>query len=263
VQNSDIIRLCARDTEPDRYAAALLAPVAARADLMVLAAYLGDVARIPLTVSDPTLVEIRLQWWRDALSAGAQGGLSGNPISDEMVRTMSRHGLDLRDVLAPLDARSFEVSEHGLDFEPYLDDAEAAPARMAAKILGLPPPSADQTRGYALIRLALRLPLLLAKGHWPVPSAVSGNRDPRMLNEAEARDVVQATTAELVRSALQSPKIDRQCLATLPASLVTAYAKALQKPSRDALRQPADIAPLTRLCRLWWASFRSPRSATS
>ena len=66
------IRESARLNESDRYISALLAPRAARDDLITLAAYLGEVRRIALTVSETALGEIRLQWWRDVLSAGAQ-----------------------------------------------------------------------------------------------------------------------------------------------------------------------------------------------
>ena len=77
------IREAARVHEPDHTIAAMLAPRTVRVDLITLAAYCGEVRRIPLSVSDATLGEIRLQWWRDVVSAGAQGGLSGNPIADE------------------------------------------------------------------------------------------------------------------------------------------------------------------------------------
>lgn len=265
----EFIRTEAREKVPDWYASALLAPFDMRNDLIVLASYLGNVSRIPLTISDPVLAEIRLQWWRDTLSAGAQGGLSGNPIADELVRTISRHELAMDDVLAPLDARSFELydietADDGQRlFDAYLDDTEGAAARLAAQILATakitqPLVYADVTRPYALIRTAVRLPRLLALGRWPVPTQYSSGRDPRLLPEPEARAVIRYTTAALVKEALEAPKAPVS-QATLPAALTRSYARALLNPRRDALRQPADIAPLTRLARLWIASFQSQK----
>ena len=64
----------ARELDYDRYLAALLAPRAARDGLMALAAFHGEIARIPRTVREPGVGDIRLQWWRDALrDAGRHG----------------------------------------------------------------------------------------------------------------------------------------------------------------------------------------------
>ena len=63
--SDDVIRLAARAYERDRYLAALLSPAARRDDLLVLAAFAGDVGRIASSVSEPMMGAIRLQWWRD------------------------------------------------------------------------------------------------------------------------------------------------------------------------------------------------------
>ena len=39
-------------------------------------------------------------------------------------------------------------------------------------------------------------------------------------------------------------------LAFLPLALVETYLRALERPGRDVLRAPAEIAPLTRVCRI-------------
>ena len=63
------VRDAARAYDRDRYLSALLAPSRARDDLVVLAAYLGEIQRVPLMIREALAGEIRLQWWRDALSA--------------------------------------------------------------------------------------------------------------------------------------------------------------------------------------------------
>ena len=58
--------------DPDRFAAAMAAPVAARKVLFPLYAFNLEVARAPWVTEEPMIAEMRLQWWRDAL--GEIGG---------------------------------------------------------------------------------------------------------------------------------------------------------------------------------------------
>ena len=71
----------ARLSAPDRALAAKLAPPPARDDLVTLAAYLGEAARVARSATEPTLGLTRLAWWRGAIEQGYEGAQSGNPIS--------------------------------------------------------------------------------------------------------------------------------------------------------------------------------------
>ena len=67
----DVVRTSARAHAPDRFYAALFAQAEARADLIALAAFSGEIERISRQVSEAALGEIRVAWWRDAfLSRG-------------------------------------------------------------------------------------------------------------------------------------------------------------------------------------------------
>ncbi|AAV95398.1 squalene/phytoene synthase family protein [Ruegeria pomeroyi] len=59
--------------DPDRFAAAMAAPVAARRVLFPLYALAVEVARAPWASAEPMIAEMRLQWWRDALEELALG----------------------------------------------------------------------------------------------------------------------------------------------------------------------------------------------
>ena len=84
----DAIAASARAGEPDRYLAALLAPPSARPHLLALAAFLGELARVPARVTrEPAMGQIRLQWWRDAIAAPA-GARTGNPVADALRATI-------------------------------------------------------------------------------------------------------------------------------------------------------------------------------
>ena len=85
------VRGCARAHDFDRYLAALLAPRDVRDDLIALAATVGEIARVPATVKEPMMGEIRLTWWRDWLAKPLAEGLSGNPVADAMRRAIARH----------------------------------------------------------------------------------------------------------------------------------------------------------------------------
>ena len=75
IANLEAVRASARLNAPDRYYAALFAPAAVRDDLIALAAFCGEIARIGRQVSEPVMGEIRITWWRDALLAAEHGAV--------------------------------------------------------------------------------------------------------------------------------------------------------------------------------------------
>ena len=79
----DEVAAIAREGEPDRYLAALLAPAPEREALLALAAFAAELTRIPLrVVQEPMMGEIRLEWWRTAL---ASGDVAAYRISDARI----------------------------------------------------------------------------------------------------------------------------------------------------------------------------------
>ncbi len=59
--------------DPDRFLAAMAAPVEARERLFPLYAFNLEVARAPWVTKEPLIAEMRLQWWRDAVAEVAEG----------------------------------------------------------------------------------------------------------------------------------------------------------------------------------------------
>lgn len=262
----------ARSFARDRYLSALLSPAAARDDLIVLAAYLGEIERIPLLADDPTIGEIRLQWWRDALMAP---GPSGNPVADGMRELGVRRSFPEALLIAPIEGASRQLYEDGVAdahaLDHYADEAEGAALRMSLAILGSPEGSANTLvepagRALALTRLGLALPQHLAHGRMPLPPAFLGDaHDPRGASPDEARRATRALLTRLAADAASaldafrsaSAKMDRGLFAAfLPLSLVQPYFKAMLAPKRDVLREIADISPLSRVLRLWLAQWR-------
>lgn len=258
----------------DRYLAALLAPAAAQADLVVLAAYLGEISRIPLVAHDAAIGEIRLAWWRDALSAPAQA--SGHPVADALRELQGRRSLSLDLLLAPIEGFGRELYEDGVadarELMLYANETEGAAIRLALAILGggkdldaehLVEPAA---RALALTRLALTLPQHLSLGRLPLPVEFLGPaRDPRGASAGEAREAVRMLLTRLsndASGALSQFRSGQARLSSgllpafLPACLVEPYFKSMLAPRRDALVEIADISPLTRVVRMWFAHWR-------
>lgn len=278
IARAEVVR-AARDTAYDDYAAALLAPAGpVRDDLMTVAAYLGDIARIPLQVSDPVLGEIRLQWWRDALTdrAGA-----GHPIAEAMAGLLARRSIPLHTVLAPLEVRAAElypdVFPDDAAFDAYAVGGERAHLILRRHIVqnaiegsAVSPRSASAPDGLeeraarvlGLTRLLVRLPHLMSKGRWPLPGPRLGIVAPDDAPSLKD-DAVTATLTGIVSDARQSlgPLIGdlrrimpQNRLIFLPVALAGPYLRVLERGGHDPLHDIAELQPMARLGRLWLAA---------
>jgi 15-cis-phytoene synthase len=77
-----------RASDKERYRAGLRAPVPKRQHLYALAAWAVEIARVSEAVRTPLVGEIRLQWWRDALSG--EGEAACNPVAAALLDTFGR-----------------------------------------------------------------------------------------------------------------------------------------------------------------------------
>jgi phytoene synthase len=238
----------ARANALDRYLAARLAPRAARRDLIALAAFVGDTARIAATASEPLIAEIRLQWWRDVLEPGpAEGEATGNPIADALREAIARHGLPAGPFAKLLDARSRaldpEFGMSGAALDQHLDETDGAAFRLAARILGVPPgEAADKLRTVPLMLEARqRSPRAHLVNDWAelAPAILDGAR---------------GSLQQVRRSSRAAPESANAAI--LPTALVEPYLAALERLGPGIVRERADISPLTRVWRLWRASIR-------
>jgi phytoene synthase len=256
----------ARDLAYDDYLSALLAPRDGLDDLIVVAALLGELARVPLTVSDAPLGEIRLQWWRDALSSTVR---TGHPVADAAIALARRLDAPLIDVVSPaLEAYAAELyAEPFHSNEAFLAYVTAVPNctfTLRAAILGTPdvlsdPIVSDAARTLGLVRTCVRLPQLLAKGRTPL----SAEAQPAETGDGDNEDALRTAISNLIRQAaadwaglrlrLRSAKSDvRRVL--LPVALSGPYWHAIQSFDRDVLRDVGEPSPLERATRLWLAA---------
>ena len=275
---TDAVRAAARRGEPDRYLAALLAPRRVRGDLAALAAVSAELARVVQIVSEPMVGEIRLQWWRDAVETVARGESAAHPIADALGGAIRRHGLPVALVQSLIDARSIELGmEPAADEQgpgAYLDAAEATLFRLALLVLGVPEaPVQDAVvtaaaRAYGVARRPGRLLLAVHAPEVPLPCPHAGGTDGRSEpvpaseqgGDAAARHAL-AVLRQGARSALAAARTGTQKMeprslpALLPLVMVEPYLRAQERVA-DPLRDVADVAPLTRVWRIWWANMR-------
>jgi phytoene synthase len=221
--------------DPDRFAAAMASPVAARHVLFPLYAFNVEVARAPWVTQEPMIAEMRLQWWRDVLEQIATGA----PVRRHEVATPLARALDAADARALdalVEARRRDIErapfQTDADLDAYLDATAGGLMRVAARALarpaGDPPDAAAEealqrlARGTGLARYRQAVPDLEARGRVPLvdgrPEAIGarvretlatspGPRELRRLLPPASRPAMIEgfLTAALLRQALRDP----------------------------------------------------------
>src|SRR5919202_4066706 len=133
-----------RDADRDRFLAALFAPEPSRRGLRALYAFNVEVSRVRDRVSEPLPGEIRLQWWRDAVSAGEEGtgaaeDAAAHPVAATLLDTISRFRLPRQAFRDLLDARVFDLYDDPMptvgDLEGYAGETSSVLVRLASLIL--------------------------------------------------------------------------------------------------------------------------------
>ncbi|MGI9521995.1 MAG: squalene/phytoene synthase family protein [Hyphomicrobiaceae bacterium] len=102
----------------DSYLAATLAQRNRRQDLIVLAAFSGEIQRIVRTVGEPVIAAIRLQWWREALDL-ARTSQTGHRMADALRDMIACNRLPTGLFIGHIDAQEFELQSR---LAPTLDD---------------------------------------------------------------------------------------------------------------------------------------------
>lgn len=167
----------------DRYLMILFAPEAVRADLWALFAFNAEIAKTREQVSEPMLGEIRLQWWRDALTSLEKGEVRENPVCEALTGLYGRGDQRLySDMLALVNARASD-----LDDQPFKDQASMVEyarstggrlQQLAARVITAKPSQDDHVAaghvgtGWAITGLIRALGFQLAMNRLTVPEDV-------------------------------------------------------------------------------------------
>jgi phytoene synthase len=129
-----------RDSDKDRYLAALFAPAERRPDLYAIYAFDLETAAVAQRVRDPAAGEIRLQWWQDALTQEGDDG--GHPVLKALLEATAARGIDGTLPLQVIDARRRALyagkDQTEAEFELIASESEGSIFRMAAEALNGP-----------------------------------------------------------------------------------------------------------------------------
>jgi len=211
-----------RRADPERFLAAMAAPVAARAVLFPVYAFNIEVARAPWVTQEPMIAEMRLQWWADALEEIAAGGL----VRRHEVVTPLAHVLDASGAALLTDlveARRWDITrepfEDAAAFAHYIETTSGNLLQAAALALGPAAPEVLRDAGYALglANWFRAIPALEAAGRKPLvdgrPEAVRALAKDGLarLRRARAarRQVSRAAGAALLPLWLAGPVLGR------------------------------------------------------
>lgn len=126
-----------RSGDYDRYISVLFAPKDRRAGLAALYAFNLELARIQDAVKEPLAGELRLRWWRDAITSGNVEGHS--PVLTALLAAIKRYDLPLKAFMRMCDARVFDLYHDAMpsrtDLEGYYGDTSALVIQLACHIL--------------------------------------------------------------------------------------------------------------------------------
>jgi 15-cis-phytoene synthase len=98
-----------READRDRYLATLFAPAEHRGALFSLYAFSVEIARVRDLAREPMPGEIRLQWWREALSGERAGEAAAHPVAAALHATLARYGFVTAPLLELIDERRFDL----------------------------------------------------------------------------------------------------------------------------------------------------------
>jgi phytoene synthase len=125
----------------DRFVTALFAPPGQREALMLLYAFNIEIAKVQESVREPMAGMIRLQWWRDSLIAGADGGACDNhPIARPLGELIRDRGLPLEPFDDLISARQDDLEgacpADLAEVERHAERSSAALTALALAVLG-------------------------------------------------------------------------------------------------------------------------------
>lgn len=262
-----------RQADKDHFLATLFAPAALRPHLYALYAFAIEIAQIRDRITNPLAGEVRLQWWRDALTA-ASGEAGGNPVAAALIATIARFGLPEATLLDLIDAHQFDLYAEPMaslaDLEAYADATAGSVIRLAVHILSGSAPAEDDVIRSAGIALGMtdilwRLPLHVARGQLYLPADVLARHSvqPADIFARRTKPGLYAALADLVAVARRSLDAVRAEAGRLPPEWLPALLPLSVLPLR--LRRlerdhPLQLSPVPQWRRQWamWRAARRP-----
>jgi NADH dehydrogenase [ubiquinone] 1 alpha subcomplex assembly factor 6 len=266
-----------RRHDRDRFQTALFAPARKREALFALYAFNYEIARVRESVSEEMLGLIRLQWWREAITA-AYG--DAPPRRHEIVEAVTAAIRERRLSRAHFDWL-IDTRERDLDdappaslaaLEDYAEGSSAALIYLALEVLDAATPVAREAGrhvgiAYALAGLLRAMPVHASTGRSFMPEdiATEAGLDPRdysalrttaALRQA-VRIIAEAASGHLAAAGELQPKIPAGAMpALLPARIAATTLRRLERAGFDPFSSAALRPDPLQSWRLAWAAWR-------
>jgi len=246
-----------RELDRDRYFAALVLPARVRGAAIALYAFNAEIAAISGRVREPAAGEIRLQWWRDALSGTSHGEVRQNPVADALLAAVEERQLPTAPLVRLIDARRFDLYNDPMPdaaaFEGYAGETASVLFQLVAMLLNGGPVEAADAAGHLGVAQAM-IGHLRAFGYnaargriflpWSVFAANGVERS--HIFAGQSGDGLLAALGQIREMATSHlDKADR-AVAALPRSLRSAFAPAIvlhAQLSRLPGQGPFDMVP--------------------
>jgi phytoene synthase len=276
--NSSICEDIAREHDRDRWLAALFAPEPARRHLHALIAFDHEMRILRSRVRAPIAGEIRLVWWREALTGLRDDEARGHPVAAGLLDAIKTFGLPLNLLENAVAARQFDLYDDPMpslnDLEGYCGEICSSWFQLGALILaagrdvGAADASGHAGVAYAVTQLLRGLPASAARGQVYPPRDLLQKHgvSPEDLLARRAGAGLAAALRELGAVARRHLAEAETRLAELPTEITPAYAPLAVVPlylaklerSADApFGAEVEVAPWRRQWALWrWARRR-------
>lgn len=267
-------------TDPDRRMAALFAPPEIRGRLFALYAFYHEIAKVPDTVSEGVIGEMRLAWARDALEDlySDPPRVRRHDVYEALSELREAPGTPAKDDLTTLvEARAADLGEGPFptreDRRDYVDRTAVALMRLAARLtrpdldLGGEAGAAVMAAGrlWGFVGLIRAFPALCQAGRPPFSADELAGNDISELDLSRGRkgEAARAAMSGLFKEAEDARAMLSRTRSSLPAEVFPAvgyaglargYLQAARRLS-DPYRERADRPLSARQWRLAWGSL--------
>jgi NADH dehydrogenase [ubiquinone] 1 alpha subcomplex assembly factor 6 len=276
-ENLSAVAAIVRRRDPDRFQTALFAPTGRREALFALYAFNYEIARVRESVTDPTLGQIRLEWWREAVAAAYAGAPARHhPVAEALAEAVRATAPAREHFEALIDARAADLDDtppaNLAALEYYAEGTSSRLVLIALEILGTRDRAAFETGrhagiAYALAGLLRALPLTARTGRLIIPADIAARHgiDPGDWRGARGSPGFRAAVAEIADAArrhLAKARAGRRtiphpALAALLPTVVAAHAlDRLARARYDAFDPALARADPLQSLRLALAAFR-------
>jgi phytoene synthase len=266
----------ARAADRERFLCSLFAAEPARGDLWALLAFNDEIARTRETVSEPTLGEIRLQWWREAVEAAYDAAPRPHPVVRALAAAIARTNPPRDRFERLLHARLHDLYDDPMPdlaaLEDYADATSGELAALELDLLGVDDAATHLAArqigiAWALVGLVRATPFLAGRRRLLLPADLlaAAGVDAGAVFEgrpgAGLRTVLRAVAdraAQLLRDA-RARRVDVRPAALpalLPARLADRHLQLLAASDFEVFTAMPQPNPATTTARLWWAHAR-------